>query len=101
MKAYKLLRERKNGTIGSLFINRKNIIPIGEWIFSEEHKTKGYKFRPGWHVTTKPEAPHLSDKGRAWYEVEVEDYYKMNRPKSQGGVWLIAKKMKILWKYNG
>lgn len=39
---------------------------------------------------------HLSEKGRAWYEVEIEDYYRFDRPKNQGGYWLIAKRMKVI-----
>lgn len=96
MIAYKLLRKRKNGTLGPLFINRKQVIPIGEWLQSESHPTKGYALRPGWHTTSKPEAPHLSMKGRVWMKVEIEDYEKMVRPKSQGGVWWLSKQMKVI-----
>ncbi len=96
MKAYKLLRKRKNGTLGPLFINRKQIIPINKWLPAEEHRTKGYKFRPGWHTVDQPTAPHLSMNGRAWYEVEIENFYKLSRPKSQGGTWFIARKIKII-----
>jgi len=96
MKAYKLLKKRKNGTLGPLFINRRQVIPLGEWLQAEEHPTKGYAFRPGWHVTPKPEAPHLSMKGRVWCEVEVEDWTILSRPASQGGAWLIAQRMKVV-----
>lgn len=96
MIAYKLFRVRKNGTIGSLFINRKDILPIGEWLISKVYPTKGYALRPGWHATKKPFAPHLSMKGRIWYKVEIKDFYKHKRPINQGGVWYLAKQMMIL-----
>ncbi len=100
MKAYKLLRVRRDGSIGPLFINRKQRIPIGEWVNAESHKTKGYAFRPGWHCTIKPYAPHLSMKGRTWYEVEIEDFVEHKRPKNQGGMWYLANKMKLIKKYE-
>lgn len=100
MKAYKLLRKRKNGTLGPLFINRRQVIPIGKWLNAEPHQTKGYAFRPGWHVTKKPEAPHLSMKQRVWYQVEVQDYEEFPRPESQGGTWLVAQKMKVVREVN-
>lgn len=96
MIAYKLLRKRKNGTLGPLFINRRQIIPIEEWLQAESHPTKGYAVRPGWHTTSKPEAPHLSMRDRVWMKVEIDDYKKIVRPKSQGGVWWLANQMKVL-----
>ena len=96
MIAYKLLRLRKNGTLGPLFINRRQIIPVGEWLKEEAHKTKGYAFRPGWHCCAKKEAPHLSEKDRVWAKVEVKDYTTFERPKSQGGLWVLANNIKVL-----
>jgi hypothetical protein len=96
MKAYKLFRVLKSGNITSLFINKKVILPIGEWLPSESHPTKGYSLRENWHCTGQPKAPHLSDNGRMWYEVEIEDYVLFARPKKQGGVWYLAKMMKII-----
>jgi hypothetical protein len=95
MKAYKLLRVRKNGTIGPLFINRRQIIPTGVWLESEDHPTKGFAHRQGWHCTLKPVAPHLSLKGRCWYEVSIKETMRYKRPESQGGTWVLAQKMKI------
>jgi hypothetical protein len=91
MQAYKLLRVRKDGSIGPLFINRKQRIPIGKWLKAEAHRTKGYAFRPGWHCTAEPIAPHLSKKGRAWFVVEIKDYEDIHRPSQQGGLWYLAK----------
>lgn len=94
--AYKLVRKRKNGTLGPLFINRKQVLPIGVWLESEDHPTNGYARRPGWHVTKNKRAPHLSMNGRVWVLVEVKNYEKLIRPESQGGTWLLAKWMKII-----
>ena len=96
MIAYKLLRRRKNGTLGPLFINRRQIIPIGKWLKAENHPTKGYAVRPGWHTTLQPEAPHLSMRDRIWMKVEIDDYTELKRPAIQGGLWWLANRMKVL-----
>ena len=96
MLAYKLLRERKDGTLGPLFINQRQRIPIGEWLTAEAHPTKGYAFRPGWHCLFSPVAPHLSERGRKWYRVLIEDYETFTRPECQGGKWALAKRMMVL-----
>lgn len=96
MIAYKLFKKRKNGTIGSLFINRRAVLDAGKWLVAEDHRTNGFSHRPGWHCTVAAEAPHLKVAGRVWYKVEVSDYRTFNRPKSQGGKWLVANKLKIL-----
>ena len=62
--AYKLLRVRRDLTLGPLFINRTQVIPIGVWLPAEDHPTVGYAHRPGWHAAPNPIAPHLSTKGR-------------------------------------
>jgi len=93
--AYKLLRVRKDGTIGPLFINQRQRIPLNKWIKAEPHKTKGYKFRPGWHCTSKPLAPHLTMKGRTWYEAVITNFEKIKRPLNQGGLWYLAQRMKL------
>lgn len=96
MIAYKLFRLRRDGSLGSLFINRKIRLEVGVWQKAESHPTKGFAVREGWHVTSSPNAPHLSMKGRVWKKVEIKDYYEMNRPESQGGKWFIAKRMRII-----
>jgi hypothetical protein len=96
MIAYKLFRQRKDKSLGSLFINRKERLQKGIWLEAKPYLTKGYKFRPGWHVLPKPEAPHLSMKNRVWQKVKIKNYYEIQRPKSQGGNWFIAREMKIL-----
>ena len=101
MIAYKLLKKRKDGTIGPLFINAKQRIPVGEWLQAEDHPTKGFAHRMGWHCTVEKSAPHfvMNPKGglpRVWAKVEVKDYEKYQRPESQGGTWVLAQHMKVL-----
>ena len=96
MKAYKLFRKRKNGTLGPLFINRKLVVERNKWLKAEPHKTKGFAFRPGWHCCSKPAAPHLSMKDRAWCEVEIREVKNIQRPESQGGLWYLANKLKLI-----
>ena len=100
MIVYKLLRVLKDGSLTPLFINKTNKLPIGVWMDAESHPTKGYKYRPFWHCTSSPYAPHLSLKNRKWYVVEIDDFSTFNRPDSQGGIWYLAKKMKIIREYT-
>ena len=101
MRAFKLLRVRRDGSLGPLFINRALRIPIGQWLLYGCHPTKGFAVRPGWHCTERPEAPHLSTKGRVWCEVEIEaEPEAIKRPASQGGQWYLAKWMKVTKKLD-
>lgn len=100
MRAYKLLKQRRDGSLGPLFINARQRIPIGKWLKAECHPTKGFAVRPGWHCTAKPVAPHLaktlaSGQVRVWCEVEVEGITPFERPKAQGGLWYLAKRMRV------
>lgn len=61
--AYKLLRLRKDGSLGPLFINRRMRVPVGEWLSAENHPTKGYAVRQGWHATTAPGGAALEHSG--------------------------------------
>ena len=97
MLAYKLCRKRKDGTLGPLFINRKQVLPVGKWLEAEEHKTKGYAFRPGWHTLALPVAPHLKKSSeRVWVKVRIKDWKEFERPFNQGGKWFLAKKMMVI-----
>jgi len=96
MIAYKLFRKRKDGSFGPLFINRKQKIYAGITYQAEDHKTKGYAHRPGWHCCAEPIAPHLSKKGRVWCKVIITNYTKHLRPASQGGLWFTANKLKVI-----
>lgn len=95
MRAYKLLRMRRDMTLGPLFINRKQVVPLGEWLQAEDHPTRGFAHRPGWHCCMNPSAPHLSMKGRVWCVVAIEDYVPHVRPKNQGGMWYLAQRMMV------
>ena len=96
MKAYKLIRKMKDGSLSPLFINKKSRIPLNKWLEAESHPTNGFAFRKGWHCTLKPIAPHLSTKNRVWIEVEVEGCELYNRPESQGGTWVLAQQMRVI-----
>lgn len=106
MNVYKLIKRRKNGTLGPLFINASMIIPIGEWMDAEFHPTKGFAERKGWHCTGTPSAPHLKLKlsngeERVWCEVEIKDFEMWPRPEHQGKEWYLAQKMKVIKIMNG
>ena len=101
MIAYKLVRKMKDGSLAPLFINAKSRMKIGEWMPAEDHPTKGFAHRPGWHCTLRPEAPHLSENPkngtpRVWVKVEIRDYVTYDRPESQGGTWVLAQEMKVI-----
>src|ERR1035437_5538614 len=96
MIAYKLCRQLKNGNITSLFINKKVPLLFNQRLVAECHPTKGFKERPFWHCTSTPIAPHLSMKGRVWIKVEIGDFEVYERPNSQGGLWFLAKKIKLI-----
>ena len=96
MLAYKLMRKRKDGTLGSLFINRKAVYPVGKWMWYKDIPTPGYARRAGWHLTPKMHAPHLSTKGRVWVACDTKYTTEHKKPESQGGTWILAKRIKIL-----
>jgi hypothetical protein len=96
MMAYKLCRQLKNGNITSLFINKKVALPFDIWLDAGCYPTKGFKIRPFWHCTLNPVAPHLSMKNRVWIKVEMEDFEEFQRPNSQGGLWFLAKRIKLI-----
>lgn len=96
MLGYKLMRRRKDGSLGPLFINRRQRIEVGQWLEAEAHKTKGFAFRPGWHILNVPVAPHLKKtRDRVWVQVEFEEATQFQRPDSQGGMWFLAQRMKV------
>ena len=105
MIAYKLVRRRKDGSLGPLFIDKKFVYEPGAWLKASPHPTKGYKNRPGFHCCLKPHAPHIaggvindsrkSAKDRVWIEVLVGDYEIIERPDNQGGTWVLAQDMLV------
>ena len=96
MIGYKLFRLRRDGTLGPLFINRKQRIEVGVEYIAESHPTKGFAIRPGWHICSTKSAPHLSKQNRVWCKVSFEDYEEHVRPINQGGLWFTANKMTVV-----
>lgn len=100
IEAYKLFRRRKDGTLGPLFINRKLVVETGRWHKAESHRTKGYAYRPGWHCTVIPHAPHLKVDAksgqRVWVKVLIADFKEFKKPEHQGGTWLLANWLKVI-----
>lgn len=103
MIGYKLLRRRKrDGTLGLLFINKKMVIPVGEWLQAESHPTRGFAVRPGFHVLARQHAPHLMRKDgtlspdQVRMKVEIEGFQEFHRPESQGGKWYLAERMRVM-----
>ena len=97
MIAWKLFRQRKDGTLGPLFINKRQIVTTGHRHEAESHPTKGFAVRPGWHCTTEPNAPHLKlTADRVWRRVEISGVTRFSRPSAQGGEWLLARRLKVL-----
>lgn len=96
MTAYKLVRKMKDGSLAPLFINKRFRFEIGKWMIAGDHKTKGFAHRPGFHCCKRPVAPHLSEKGRVWVQVETDEDIVYNRPESQGGKWVLAQRMMVV-----
>lgn len=96
MIAYKLCRLKANGEITPLFINKSKELEFNKWLPAECHPTKGYKTRPFWHCCSEPNAPHLSENGRVWVQLEIKDFEEFKRPNNQGGLWYLAKNIKII-----
>jgi hypothetical protein len=79
-KYYKLFEMDRFGNLYPLFIDKKTIYPIGQWIQAENHPTKGYAKRPGIHVGDICSAPWLmsadgtykSQRGKYWKRVWCE-----------------------------
>lgn len=96
MKGFKLFRKRKDGTYGPLFINQRKKLVIGETYPAEDHPTKGFAHRPGWHICSEKNAPHLTEKGRVWCMVEFDHKETLHRPEHQGGIWYLGNSLQIL-----
>ncbi len=96
MIGYKLFKRRGDGSLGPLFINRLQRLEIGITYTAEDHPTKGYAHRPGWHICSEQNAPHRTKNGRVWALVEFSDYTEHKRPATQGGLWYTANKMNIV-----
>lgn len=101
MTAYKLLRLRRDGTLGPLFVGRGQVIRVGEVLRARSDLPHpGLAHRPGYHCYARPEAPHLKTRlsngeRRVWCKVEIGDYTELRRPASQGGIWYLAQSMRV------
>lgn len=96
---YKLMSLHK-GEMYPLFIDKNTPVPMGQWMRAEDHPTKGFAYRPGWHCCSAMTAPHLkkvlkSGRQRVWVRCEVDEYEVLDRPESQGGQWYLAKWIKL------
>ena len=58
IRAWKLLRVRRDGSLTPLFINRQQTIPLNQWLPAEDHPTTGYQHRPGWHAAPRTVTVH-------------------------------------------
>ena len=102
LRAYKLLRLRKDGTLGPLFVGRGLVIEPGrEYVASSTLPHPGLAHRPGFHCCAEPKAPHIkrllkTGERRVWCEVEIKHYQEHRRPQCQGGVWYTAANMRVL-----
>jgi hypothetical protein len=100
IQGWKLFRRTRRG-LQPLFINRTQVITPGVWLPAESHETPGFAFRPGWHATLQPSAPHLktslaSGEQREWVRVMLRGVKLYDRPESQGGTWVLAEEMMVV-----
>lgn len=97
VEAHKLLRVRRDGSLGPLFIDKRLRIPVGRWLVAKPKRTKGYAFRPGWHaVSDRRTVKHLRQGGdRLWFLVELRGARAEVRPRGQG-TWYVARKMRVV-----
>ena len=93
MIAYKQFRIDRHGNLHPLFVSTNWIIPLGEWLKAEEgertpegkvkSKLGPLAYRPGWHLSEAPYAPHIGVKENGkvkymrpdtvWAECEIYD----------------------------
>lgn len=95
MRGYKLFRKMRDG-YAPLFINKRQRLHPGVTYPHGDHRTKGFAHRPGWHVCSERRAPHLTERGRVWCEVEFTPMARIDRPDSQGGVWFLGSDIRII-----
>ena len=94
---FKLFRLRRDLSLGPLFINKRQVVPYDVWLPAEDHPTKGFAHRPGWHAAPKPHAPHLKVScERVWCEVRLKGVRPFRRPEIQGGEWYLTQEMLVV-----
>lgn len=72
MLMYKQFRMDKSGKLHPLFVFANEVIPVGEWLTAKEgvrtsdgkvkSKLGPLAYRPGWHLSEAPYAPHIGVK---------------------------------------
>ena len=75
---YKLFEMDTENNLYPLFIDKNTAYPIGEWIYAENHPTKGFAARPGLHCGEICSAPWL---------MSADGTYKSQRSKYWKRVW--------------
>lgn len=93
MIAYKQFRIDKSGNLHPLFVFANDTIPVGKWLIAKAgprtetgkviSKLGPLAYRPGWHLSEAPYAPHIGIKENGkikyqkpdtvWAECEVYD----------------------------
>ena len=107
MKAYKMVRIRKDATLGPMFVGCEEVFPVGSWITAHTNykrkldkvysKLGWLKFRPGFHFAELPYAPHIGIKDKdgvikwmhddtVWVECEVSDEIDYTLEARQNGL---------------
>ena len=98
VRGFKLFRLRADGTLGPLFIGARLRVPVGRWVRAQDLPAPSWmtvRRRPGWHATTRPAAPHLSERGRVWCAVSLRGARAVPRPKGLGEVWYVARWLRV------
>ena len=102
MIAYKLLRRKKDGSLGPLFVGRASRLSFGvTYEARSDLPHPGLAHRPGFHCCAEPKAPHIkrvlkNGERRVWCEVRIYGVTRHDRPECQGGVWYTALHMEIV-----
>lgn len=77
VKAFKVFKRRKDGTLGSLFVDCRRRIAVGKWIEAKDaFRPTWLSFLPGWHSHadfSKAKALLKAADNRVMYEVLVKD----------------------------
>lgn len=81
LRGYKLFEQDPIGNLYPLFIGKKEVMPIGEWIKAKILPTKGFSVRPGLHLGEICSAPWL---------MSADGTYKSQRSKYWKRVWVLC-----------
>ena len=81
LRGYKLFEQDPMGNLYPLFIGKKEVMPIGEWIKAKILPTKGFSVRPGLHLGEICSAPWL---------MSADGTYKSQRSKYWKRVWVLC-----------